>query len=116
MADYIPAPDGDFDSYQAAFITYAAANFAALGLTSANITSLTTAQTTWTSAYPAHIAAQATAGAARATKDTAKNALELVIRQMAQKVQTFTATTDAQRAALGINIPDHTATPVGPPT
>jgi len=32
MADYIPASDGDFDAWQANFITYASANAAALGL------------------------------------------------------------------------------------
>ena len=32
MADYIPSTDGDFDAWQANFITYASANAAALGL------------------------------------------------------------------------------------
>lgn len=115
MADYIPSADADFDTYQTAFITYAAANTAALGLVAGNITSLTTAQTAWTTAYPAHITAQASALAARTSKDTAKAALETVIRQMAQKVQGNLSVTDAQKAALGITVPDTHATPVGPP-
>ena len=31
MADYIPAPDAEFDSWQVNWVTYAAANAAALG-------------------------------------------------------------------------------------
>ncbi|HSI73407.1 MAG TPA: hypothetical protein VK934_09535 [Fimbriimonas sp.] len=45
MPDYIPAADAEFDTYQAAHITYASANMAALGLVAGNITSLTTSQT-----------------------------------------------------------------------
>ncbi len=48
-ADYIPGPDGDFNAWQANFVTYATANAAALGLDPlVDIPPLTAAQTTWT--------------------------------------------------------------------
>ena len=36
MADYIPAPDAEFNSWQVNFVTYANANLAALGLVAAD--------------------------------------------------------------------------------
>ncbi len=45
--NYIPRPDGDFDAWQANFITYASANAAALGLAPlVDIPPLTAAQVT----------------------------------------------------------------------
>jgi hypothetical protein len=116
MPDYIPRPDAEFDNYQATFISYASANMSALGLLTGNITSLTTAQTTWNSAFAAHIAAVAAARSAREAKDDAKAALVGVIRQMAMKVQGQTTVTDAQRQALGITVADTVATPSPAPT
>ncbi len=77
MPDYIPQSDGNFDAWQINFITYAAANAAALGLDPLlDIPPLTTAQATWTSDYPANTAAQAAALAARQAKDDSRSALE----------------------------------------
>ncbi len=70
MADYIPSADGDFDAWQANFITYASANAASLGLDPlVDIPPLTAAQTTWTADRAAHTAAQAAAESARQAKD-----------------------------------------------
>ena len=52
MADYIPGPDANFQAWQANFVTYASANAAALGLTPADLTPLTAAQSGWATAFP----------------------------------------------------------------
>lgn len=55
MADYIPGPDASFQAWQSNFVTYANANLAALGLVAADMTPVTTAQTGWATAFPAHL-------------------------------------------------------------
>ncbi len=116
MADYIPSPDGDFDAWQANFITYASANAAALGLDPlVDIPPLTAAQTTWTTDRAAHTAAQAAAEAARQAKDAGRGGLEGVIRPLVARLQASAAVDDAERQALGITVRDTIPTPVGPP-
>ena len=67
MADYIPGPDASFQAWQNNFVVFANANLAALGLVAADMTPVTTAQTAWSTAFPAHIAAKAAAMAAKQT-------------------------------------------------
>jgi len=115
--NYIPRPDGDFDAWQANFITYASANAAALGLDPlVDIPPLTAAQVTWSSDRAAHTAAQAAAQSARQAKDVARSGLEGVVRPLVARLQSSAAVDDAERQALGITVPDREPTAVGPPT
>ena len=114
--DYIPRPDGDFDAWQANFITYASANAAALGLDPLiDIPPLITAQGTWTADRAAHTAAQAAAQAAREAKETGRGGLEGVIRPLVARLQASAAVDDTERQALGITVRDAIPTPVTPP-
>ncbi|MBW8017598.1 MAG: hypothetical protein FVQ82_15575 [Planctomycetes bacterium] len=116
MADYIPSSDGDFDAWQANFITYASANAAALGLDPlVDIPPLTAAQTTWTADRAAHTAAQAAAESARQAKDAGRGGLEGVIRPLVARLQASPEVDDAERQASGITVRDTIPTPVGPP-
>ncbi len=116
MADYIPSADGDFDAWQANFITYASANAAALGLDPLiDIPPLTAAQSTWTADRAAHTAAQAAAESARQAKDVGRGGLEGVIRPLVARLQASPAVDDTERQALGITVRDTIPTPVGPP-
>ncbi len=116
MPDYIPSPDGDFDAWQDNFITYASANAAALGLDPlVDIPPLIAAQGTWTTDRASNTAAQAAAQSARQAKDVARGGLEGVIRPLVGRLQASAAVDDAERAALGITVPDTIPTPVGPP-
>ena len=115
MADYIPGPDGSFQAWQANFVTYANANLAALGLVAADMTPVTAAQTTWNSAFPAHVAAVNAAKAAKQSKDEARAAYVGTIRPLVRRLQASTVVSDAERAALGITVAQ-TPTPIGPPT
>lgn len=47
MADYLPGPDADYQAWVTNFVTYANANLAALGLVAADMTPVTTNQTTF---------------------------------------------------------------------
>jgi len=57
--DYIPRPDTEFDVWLTNFVTNANANLVALGLLAADMTPITTAQTTWKTALGNNVAAQA---------------------------------------------------------
>jgi hypothetical protein len=116
MPDYIPASDGNFDSWQANFVSKASDNLAALGLEALDLEPVELAQTAWASAYPAHVAARATARSARQDKDAARFDLEGAIRPLVRRLQASMEVSDAERAMLGITIPDREPSPAPPPT
>ncbi|MBL0870350.1 MAG: hypothetical protein IBJ18_07235 [Phycisphaerales bacterium] len=115
MADYIPGPDANFQAWQSNFVTYANANLAALGLTAADMAPVTAAQSTWATAFPAHVAAVAAAKAAKQTKDEARAAYVAVIRPLVRRLQAAPQVSDAERAALGITVRQEPS-PIGAPT
>ncbi|MBX3396730.1 MAG: hypothetical protein KF841_15340 [Phycisphaerae bacterium] len=116
MPDYIPGGDAEFGTWLDNFIAYANANLTGLGLVAGDLTPVTTAQSAWKAAYPAHIAAQQAALAARQDKDAARAGVEAAVRPLVRRLQASPAVDDAERASLGITVPDAGATPVGPPT
>ena len=112
MADYIPAGDPDFDTWQNNFVTYVVANAAALGLDPLVDTApVLGAQSTWNTDYTALAIAQAAAQSARQTKDAARQAFEVVIRALVARLQASPDVDDSERAGLGITVPDRIATP-----
>lgn len=115
MADYLPGPDADYQAWVANFVTYANANLAALGLVAADMTPVTTGQTTFNSAFSAHIAAKQAAMAAKQAKDEGRQSLTAAIRPLVRRLQAAPQVTDAERAALGINVRQQPG-PIGPPT
>lgn len=117
MADYIPAPDAEFNAWQGNFLSYATANAAALGLDPlVDIPPLTAAQGVWTTDFPAHVTAQNTAQSAKVTKDASRAGYVSLIRALVRRLQASADVDDAERAALGITVPDTDPTPIGPPT
>ncbi len=115
MADYIPSGDAPFDAWQINFVTYVNANLANLGLVAADVVSLNATAATWTADYPNHITAQASAQSARQAKDGARDGLEGAVRPLVRQLQASGQVDDAERAAMGITVPDDLATPAGPP-
>lgn len=115
MADYIPGPDANFQAWQTNFVTYANANLAALGLVAADMTPVTTAQTAWQTAFPAHVTAANAAKAAKQAKDEARASYVSTIRPLVRRLQASTVVNDSEKAALGINVAA-TPSPIGPPT
>ena len=115
MADYIPGPDASFQAWQSNFVTYANANLAALGLTAADMAPITSAQSGWATAFPAHVAAVNAAKAAKQTKDEARAAYVAVIRPLVRRLQASPQVSDAEKASLGITVRQEPG-PIGPPT
>jgi hypothetical protein len=115
MADYLPGPDADYQAWVTNFVTYANANLAALGLVAADMTPVTTGQTAFNSGFSAHIAAKQAAMAAKQTKDETRSTLTAAIRPLVRRLQASPVVTDAERAALGINVRGGGG-PIGPPT
>ena len=112
MPDYIPQSDPAFNAWQEIFINYAIANSMALGISISEKMELQSAGMGWTTHYLTHINAQNAAKGATENKEENKDTLESVIRQLTKKIQARAETTDAQREALGITVPDTTLTPL----
>ena len=114
--DYIPRGDAEFNAWQANFVNYASANLADLGLALPDLISILSAQGAWTPSLTAHVAAQANAQSACATKDGNRTALEALIRALVRRLQASPDVSDAEREALGITVPDSVATAAAIPT
>ena len=116
MPDYIPRPDAEFDGWQQNWVTYAAANAAALGLDPLiDIPAIQAAQTAWDTDYDGHLTAAAAAQAARAAKDDERATFAALLRSYSQQIQKRSGTSDQQRGGLGITIPDSVPSPVPAP-
>jgi hypothetical protein len=115
MADYIPGPDANFQAWQSNFVTYANANLAALGLTAADMTPITAAQSPWVNGFTAHVAAVNAAKAAKQTKDEARAAYVAAIRPLVRRLQASAVVNDAEKASLGITVAQ-APSPIGRPT
>ncbi len=114
--DYIPRADAEFDAWLGNFEAYAAGHLAGLGLVAGDLAPVSAAQSAWASAYEDLVAAQNAAQAARQAKDAARTVVESAVRPLVRRLQASASVDHAERAALGITVPDTTPTPVGPPT
>ncbi len=81
-----------------------------------DLMSIFSTQPVWTLSFTAHVAAQASAQSARATKDANRTALEVLIRALVRRLQASPSVSEAERAALGITVPDSGATAAASPT
>lgn len=116
MADFLPKSDADFETWRASFDKFLKENLAALGLTAAETAALNALQTAWQSAFPAVANAKAAYDAAVALKNDLRQQLEDALRAIVRQIQSNPATTDEQRAGLGITVPDETRTRTPAPT
>lgn len=114
--DYIPRPDAAFEAWSYQFVNYAGTNLVALGLVAGDLLPVSEAQAIWQAEFQDHVAAQAAAQDARQQKDAARATFESAIRALVARLQASPAVSDAERAGLGITIPDTIPTPVGAPT
>lgn len=106
MPDNIPGADGNFDSFAEGFSSYVSANAGALGVPAATATEIANKLAEWGSAYGnQQQLVQALPGATE-TKNNRRVELEALIRPVIKSIQARPQTTNEQRAALGITIPD----------
>lgn len=99
---YIPRPDGDFSAFSNHYYQAVKTWWDAQGLDTTDLKPLEEALAAWNARFPAHVAAQNAAEAARQSKDAARVSLEAEIRPVTNFVQTYFKTTDADRANIGI--------------
>ena len=113
MADFIPDTQGALFAFANNFSTVASANEAALGLTPAQMTALTTLQTNWSSSLTAKQNADTAYKGAVAAETMAQTPLVADIRALVAAIQIAPGITDDLRAQLGINVPKthHSAVP-----
>jgi hypothetical protein len=115
MADYLPGPDTDYQAWVTNFVTYANANLAALGLVAADMTPVTTNQTSFNTNFAGHIAAKQAAQTAKQSKDNSRRDLTAAIRPLVRRPQASSVVSDAEKASLGITVAVD-PTPIGPQT
>lgn len=116
MSDYIPDKDLEFDSFQLNFINYVNSNFTALGLDAGDLLPIQAGNADWTPKWASYEAELLEFRAATQTKNTSRAAYEAVIRSLARQILAYPALTNAQRAALGLNIPGAGGPPPPAPT
>jgi len=101
---YIPRPDGDFGAFSNHYYEAVEKWWDAQGLDPGGLSDLKKALDTWNAMLPVHVSAQNAAEGARQNKDAARRELERHVRPIANFIQTYPATTDADRATIGITV------------
>jgi hypothetical protein len=99
-----PRPDADFAAYMNNYYEAVEKFWSVQGLDESDLKPLKEALSAWNANYPAHVAAQNAAEAARQNKDAARRELEAAARPVTAFVQGYPKTTDADRATIGITI------------
>jgi len=104
--DYIPGSDTGFQAWAVNFANYAQAHLAELGIDLTDLTPITSGLADFVTKLSANVTAQQAAQSARQAKDASQDTLESAIRQLVRQLQASGDVDDAERAALGITIPD----------
>lgn len=99
-----PRPDADFAAYMNNYYRAVSNFYQSQGLDQELLIPLKEALETWNANFPAHVAAQQRAEAARQNKDAARRALEAQARPVTAFIQGYPKTTDADRATIGITV------------
>lgn len=113
--DLIARTDAEFNTQQQQFIATVSAAPDKVGIPSADVSGLTTAQGTWDTAYPAHIKAQQNALTATQAKDRARRNLEQLVRLAARKINGTPGVDNAVRTLVGLPTQDGVRSPQSAP-
>ena len=115
-SNYIPRPDGNFSAWVQHYYGAVEKWWSVNGFDDSELKPLKDALATWAAAFPAHVAAQASAEGARQAKDAARAGLENQVRPITNFIQTYFKTTDADRATMGITVRDTSPSPAPAPS
>jgi hypothetical protein len=115
-SSWIPNKDADFDTFSTQFKVLLAANPTNYGISSADATAITTAWTSWHTAYMV-----ATNGSTRnhgtiQTKDQQKANLKSVMQSYGATIRANHAVSDELKINLGLRVRDVHPTPIPPPS
>ena len=111
MSDYIPTGDAAKVVWLNNFTSWLITNGASHGFNSVDITAMTTATASAVTSLTDHETQRTAAIAATALKNTDIGAAIALARDNAKRIQSYPTTSDSDRGAAGITIPDLTATP-----
>lgn len=114
--NYIPADDPGKLRWILHFDQWFRANGADFGFSPAQLADMAARAAAFRDTMTAHQSAQAAARAATQTKNQARAAAIALGRTFAQEIQNKSKTTDADRAAAGLTVPDTTPTRTAPDT
>lgn len=116
QSPYIPAKDADFDSWLLNFSALLTATPLAFGLTAPDAVEVAAVTTTWTTAYAAATNPATRTSPTVAAKDAARVAAEATVRPFATAISRNDAVTNANKVAIGVNLPNNAPVPIPPPT
>jgi hypothetical protein len=102
--DFLPSREGEFVAWSTNFNTRITATPTAFGLVAAQATAYAALQAAFITQYNVTSNRETRSGAAVIAKDQAKAALVRSARQLAGIIQKYPATTDEQRALLGLTV------------
>lgn len=103
--NYYPANDEQLDSWMANFLTVLNAHLAQVGLVLTDIEDLQAADATFGTSLGVHVAKQADAQSATATKNANRAAMLDLLRPLVQRINHHPGMDDGLRAALGLKVP-----------
>jgi hypothetical protein len=112
---YIPARETDLVTWADNFATLITATPATYGLTAGDATTIQAAVDTWDSAYAVANSPTTRTPTTIAAKNTAKNAMLPILRSYASQIRLNPGVADADKIALGLNLPNNTPSPVPTP-
>lgn len=113
---YLPAPDAAFDAWSANFADLITAAPATYGLVAGDATAINAVVTPWHTAYLAATNPVTRTSVTIAAKDAARTAAEAVLRPYAIAISRDPSVDNADKTAVGVNLPNAGRTPVPPPT
>lgn len=113
--DYIPSNDSELLEFADNLINKITGNEPFYGLRPVDSTDVTAIRGFFSDAYNENNTAQINARSTREAKDEKKNPLIAKLRELAQRVQNAPNITDAQRAELGLTVPQISTAPTGAP-
>lgn len=117
MSDpYIPPRDTDYDSWLNNFKTLILAAPTTYGLTITDASAINTYYNSWHAAYLLAINPTTRTPVTVAAKDTQKALTQPPIRVYAQTIRANAGVSDANKIALGLNLPNFTPTPIPQPS
>ena len=108
--DYIPGSDTEFLAWAENFVTYANAHLADLGIAIPDIEPILAGRADFDTKMSDNVTAQQAAQSAKQAKDDSRDTLESAIRKLVRQLQASSDVDDAERAALGITVPDRIRT------
>jgi len=112
--DYLPARDLELNEWLENFIAVAGANLAALGLTNAEVNSVSIAQVSFEGNLADVNTAKKNYESAVEAKNTGKRVAVNLVRPLVKRIQAKAGVSNALKAQLGITVRDTEPTPIEP--